>query len=85
MNLAGALEAFMSTPEYDIDPNRQFNPDYDDWRTDGVKKIMRAYKDAGRKTLLHDSPELLQAFIEDKVNKASVMAGGEQLFDLHER
>ena len=85
MNLAGALEAFMSTPEYDLDPNRQFNPDYDDWRTDGVKKIMRAYKDAGRKTLLHDSPELLQAFIEDKVNKASVMAGGEQLFDLHER
>ena len=85
MNLMQSLKAFMSTPEYNLDPNRKYNENYDDWRVEGVKKIIRGYKDAGRKVLLQSNPDLLQAFVEDKVNKASVMAGGTQLFDLNER
>ncbi len=70
---------------YDLDPNRKYNENYDDWRVTAVKSVLRTYKDAGRKVLLQTNPELLQEFIEDKVNKASVMSGGTQLFDLNER
>ena len=88
MNLMQSLEAFMGTTGkngYNLDPNRKYNENYDDWRVEGVKKIIRGYKDAGRKVLLQTNPDLLQAFVEDKINKASVMGGGTQLFDLNER
>ena len=88
MNLMQSLEAFMGTTGkngYNLDPNRKYNENYDDWRVEGVKKIIRGYKDAGRKVLLQPNPDLLQAFVEDKINKASVMGGGTQLFDLNER
>ena len=85
MTLHDSLKAFMSTDEYQLDPNRIYNDIYEDWRIAGVRKIMRAYKDAGRKTLISNNPEIMQEFIEDKVNKASVMSGGTQLFDLNDR
>ena len=68
--LMKSLEDLMKTDEYNLT---------------AVKSVLRNYKDAGRKVLLQSNPELLQAFIEDKVNKASVMSGGTQLFDLNER
>jgi hypothetical protein len=83
--LMKSLEDLMKTDEYNLDPNRKYNENYDDWRVTTVKGILRNYKDAGRKVLLQSNPELLQEFIEDKVNKASVMSGGTQLFDLNER
>lgn len=83
--LMKSLEDLMETDEYNLDPNRKYNENYDDWRVTTVKGILRNYKDAGRKVLLQSNPELLQEFIEDKVNKASVMSGGTQLFDLNER
>ena len=85
LTLMQSLQAFMKTPEYNLDPNRKYNENYDDWRVEGVKKIIRAYKDAGRKTLMATNPDLMQAFVEDKINEASVMSGGTQLFDLNER
>ena len=44
MNLMQSLETFMRTPEYNLDPNRKYNENYDDWRVEGVKKIIRGYK-----------------------------------------
>ena len=83
--LMNSLAEVMETDEYNLDPNRKYNENYDDWRVTAVKSVLRTYKDAGRKVLLQSNPELLQEFIEDKVNKASVMSGGTQLFDLNER
>jgi len=84
--LLEALTKFMKDPEFGgPDPNRVYNETYEDRRIAGVRAIMRAYKDAGRKTLLKSDPALMQEFVEDKINKASVMSGGTQLFDLNER
>ena len=85
MNLLDSLEAFMSSPDYDLDPNRRYNETYEDWRVKGVRDIMRAYKEAGRNTLLQQDPILMEKYIEDKMNAQSVMSGGSQLFDLNQR
>ena len=85
LKLRDALEQFMmGTKEYDFDPNRVYNQNYDDFRVKGVKNIIRMYKDLGRKLLMKDNPDLMEAFIQDRTNSAYVGAGYEQIFDLNQ-
>ena len=75
----------MESEEYNFNPNRKYDPDYDDFRVKGVKKILRRYKDAGKKRLLSSDPELLDLVIQDKINEATVLQGDEAFFDLNQR
>ena len=85
MRLTEALQMFMESEDYNFNPNRRYDPDYDDFRVKGVKKILRRYKDAGKKRLLSSDPKLLDLVIQDKINEATVLQGDEAFFDLNQR
>ena len=83
--LMDTLATVMESPQYNYDPNRVYNSDYDDFRVTAIKKILRGYKTAGWKTLLNQDVGLKRKYIEMVQNKVSVAGGGPQLFDLHKR
>ena len=80
-----ALREFMQRDDYDFDPNRRYNPMYDDWRVKGVRKIIRGYKNAGKKMLMFRNKDILREVQEDRIDKARVLMGMDQLFDLNQR
>ena len=83
--LMDSIREFMDTPEFDMYSDRTYDPDYDDFRVAGVKKIIRAYKNLARKSLIRDDAYIQSEYLKDKQNQANVMMGGEQLFELNER
>ena len=83
--LMEALSQYMDTPEFDMYPDRIYNANYDDFRIAGVKKIIRAYKTYATKSMIRDDMGIQEEWMQDKQNQASVMSGGDQLFDLNER
>ena len=83
--LMDSIREFMDTPEFDMYSGRTYDPDYDDFRVAGVKKIIRAYKNLARKSLIRDDAYIQSEYLKDKQNQANVMMGGEQLFELNER
>ena len=85
LTLMDQLVRFMDSREYDYDPNRYYNPDYDDYRVAGVKTIIRDYKALGKRVLLSQDQSLLDQVVEDRANMGSVMTGGQQLFELNQR
>jgi len=85
MTLMDALAAFMESENYNFDPNRHYNPDYPDFRIEGVRSIIRTYKDMGRKMLMSQDSGLMNSYIQDRVNAGMVLQGGEPLFELNLR
>ena len=75
----------MESPQYDFDPRRKYNPDYDDFRVKAVKDVIRGYKGVAQKLLLAQDQSLLQQVMEDRMNAISVGTGGQQLFELNKR
>ena len=74
----------MNSEEYDLDPNRFYNQEYDSWRVKGVKDIIGTYKNAAEKMLKQSNKRLQDEYLKEKANEVSVMTGGEQLFKLNE-
>ena len=83
--LLQSLGQLMESPQYDFNPGRKYNPDYDDFRVKAVKDVIRGYKGAAQKLLLAQDQSLLQQVMEDRMNAISVGTGGQQLFELNQR
>ena len=58
---------------------------YPDFRIEGVRSIIRTYKDMGRKMLMSQDAGLMNSYIQDRVNAGMVLQGGEPLFELNLR
>ena len=83
--LQETLREYMRRDDYAFDPNRRYNPMYDNWRVKGVTKIIRKYKNAGKKILMLRNKDLMNKIQEDRIDKARVLMGMDQLFDLNQR
>lgn len=78
------LDNFMQTEDYKKLSGLSFDPDYEDYRVTGVKKIMNRFKQIARKKLINEDSELRDKILADRINKARGFSGYRNFFKINE-